>query len=204
MKKFLHLLFVATLIWSCQNSKQKEILEIDVTKTHPVFIKLGLYPSFSQPGEILINFNEKYLLFYNASPYSYEELWRSEYNQIIPQKQNDLYFENHYTIIPYHAKLSDDEINPIIQHINSFTENDYEVNWNFDMLDGMGYNFQILFSDNTFKEINPLNFPNQKQFELSKMIINLVEENSLNEANDSVLNTFKVYQKGLEQRYADE
>ncbi|MBA5628494.1 hypothetical protein [Moheibacter lacus] len=204
MKKLPALFFIFVIFWSCQNTKPKKKIEIDHSKTQPIFIKLGLYPSFNQPGEILINFNEKYILFYNASPYSYEELWRSEYNQNIPEKQNNLYFENHYTIVPYHSKLSDDQINPIIQKINSLSEKDYQFDPNFMMLDGMCYYFQILFSDHTFREINPLNYPNKNQFELSKMIIDLVEENSLNEANDQVLNTFKDYQKGLEKRYNEE
>ncbi|SMC50135.1 hypothetical protein [Moheibacter sediminis] len=199
--RFFVFVLTLTFVMGCENSEKKEAIIIDKTQNHPVFIKLGLYPSFDQPAEVLINLEERYLLVYNASPYVYEKLNQAGGHDKIVDKQFSLSSKGNYSIVPFHSKLSIDEVNPIIQLINGFSAKDYEVDLSKVMFDGMCYSYQILYSNNEFKEINPMNIPNKKQFQLSEMIIDLALDKNQNDTNDSILGIVKGYQIPLQEKY---
>ena len=205
MKPIFLLIFFAFLFLSCKKSVEKEKIEMNKSEKYPVFVKLGLYPSFAQPAEIMVNLNEQYILLYNASPYVYGSLnMDSQKNNEIANKQFSLVSDSlKYGITPFYATLSKEELLKIKSKIISFTEEDFNPDLYTGINDGMGYHFQILYSNHILKEINPLNFPSKNQFELSKLLIDMVEYKNQNTTNKSILLTIKEYQDFIEDKYEE-
>lgn len=202
MRYYLPYILSLLLLWNCKNPNIQE----KTSETNPVFIKLGLYPSFDQPAEIMVNLNEDYILLCNASPFAYDGLDLEDQNNMdVANKQFSLVSDSaKYGIVPFYATLSSEESDQIISKINAFTHTDFNPDLKNIMLDGMGFHFQILYSNHVIKEINPINFPSKNQFELSKLLIDMVEYKNQNPINKSIILTIKEYNEFLENQYKNE
>ncbi|MDN3691311.1 hypothetical protein QWZ06_03060 [Chryseobacterium tructae] len=194
MKNFTLLLFCIALLFSCNKKNDNNKTE----KPRPVLIKIGYYPTFHLPAETILNFNDKYIIFY--SPVSYNpppppppskengEKWSIE------EKQEHLeYINERPELQPFKIKLSDNDIERIQRISDSFKSEDLNDKDLKPAMDGMSTNIIILYSDGKLVQINPMNAPNEKQRALYREILDLLLEKNTNKNDSVILQKIKEY-----------
>lgn len=194
MKNFTLLLFCIALLFSCNKKNDNNKTE----KSRPVLIKIGYYPTFHLPAETILNFNDKYIIFY--SPVSYNpppppppskengEKWSIE------EKQEHLeYINERPELQPFKIKLSDNDIERIQRISDSFKSEDLNDKDLKPAMDGMSTNIIILYSDGKLVQINPMNAPNEKQRALYREILDLLLEKNTNKNDSVILQKIKEY-----------
>lgn len=192
MKNFTLLLFCIALLFSCNKKNDNNKTE----KPRPVLIKIGYYPTFHLPAETILNFNDKYLIFY--SPVSYNpppppskengEKWSIE------EKQEHLeYINERPELQPFKIKLSNNDIERIQRISDSFKSEDLNDKDLKPAMDGMSTNIIILYSDGKLVQINPMNAPNEKQRALYREILDLLLEKNTNKNDSVILQKIKEY-----------
>ncbi|MDR4951648.1 hypothetical protein REB14_05575 [Chryseobacterium sp. ES2] len=194
MKNFILLLFCFALLYSCSNKNGDHKIE----KPKPVLIKIGYYPTFHLPAETILNFNEKYLIFY--SPVSYNpppplppskengEKWSTE-----EEKGHLEYLNERPELQPFKITLSQNDIDRIQRISCSFTSEDFNDKDLKPAMDGMSTNIIIVYSNGKLVQINPMNAPNEKQRALYGEILNLLIEKNTNKNDAIILQKIKGY-----------
>ena len=173
------------VIFSCNKKNEK----ISSREKNPILVKIGYYPTFHQPAEVILNLNEKYLAFYSPSAYNpappppprkdgkFSEEEKEEYNKYLRERPE---------LVPFRADLSEMEILNIRKFVNSLQKEDYNDKDLRPGFDGMFTNIVIVNSDNKIIQINPMNNPKPKQNELYSRILQLIIEKNTNK-NDSII-----------------
>lgn len=194
MKNVTLLLFCLILIFSCGRKNNDNKTE----KPKPVLIKIGYYPTFHLPAETILNFNEKYLIFY--SPISYNpppppppskengEKWSIE-----EEREHQEYLNERPELQPFKIELSQNDIERIQRISDSFKSEDFSDKNLKPAMDGMSTNIIILYSDGKLAQINPMNAPNEKQRALCKEILDLLIEKNTNKNDAVILQKIKGY-----------
>lgn len=159
MKTIIQTILGFLLIISC-NKKNEKINSLEV---NPVLIKIGYYPTFHQPAEVILNLNEKYLAFYSPSAYNpapppppkkdgtFSQEEKEEYNEYLRERPE---------LVPFKVNLSDVEISNIRKFVNSLKKEDFNDKDLHPGFDGMFTNIVIVNSDDKIIQINPMNDPN--------------------------------------------
>jgi hypothetical protein len=185
MKTIIQTILGFLLIISC-NKKNEKINSLEV---NPILIKIGYYPTFHQPAEVILNLNEKYLAFYSPSAYNpappppprkdgtFSQEEKEEYNEYLRERPE---------LIPFKVNLSDVEISNIRKFVNSLKKEDFNDKDLHPGFDGMFTNIVIVNSDDKIIQINPMNNPKPKQNELYRRILQLVVDKNVNK-NDSII-----------------
>lgn len=110
---------------------------------NPELLVFHFQPSLKENTEVVINFEKKYLVFKSMYPYSPEppRSTRKDYEEFIDKRK---------PIKPYSINLSDKELNYLKNLINSLSDKDFQrIEKSY--VDGISYNFSILFSDKVLK-----------------------------------------------------
>lgn len=193
MKNFAVIFFFFLLIFSCNKTNKED----EITRPKPALIKIGYYPTFHMSAETIINFNEKYLIFYSPAPYNpppppppkekggklnIEE--KTEYKDYLSERPE---------LQPFKIKLSENDIARIQRVSDSFKSEDFGDKNIKPGFDGMSTNIIILYSDGKLIQINPLNDPNEKQRALYTEILNLLIEKNTNNNDSIILQKIKGY-----------
>lgn len=194
MKNVTLLLFCLILLFSCGRKNNDNKTE----KPKPALIKIGYYPTFHLPAETILNFNEKYLIFY--SPVSYNpppppppskenrEKWSIE-----EEREHQEYLNERPELQPFKIELSQNDIERIQRISGSFKSEDFSDKNLKPAMDGMSTNIIILYSDGKLVQINPMNAPNEKQRALYKEILDLLIEKNTNKNDAVILQKIKGY-----------
>ncbi|MBP1167158.1 hypothetical protein JOE44_004042 [Chryseobacterium sp. PvR013] len=193
MKNFTLLLFCLIILFSCNKKNNDHKTE----KPKPVLIKIGYYPTFHLPAETILNFNEKYLIFY--SPVSYNppppppskengEKWSAE-----EEKEHLEYLNERPQLQPFKITLSQNDIDRIQRISGSFTSEDFNDKDLKPAMDGMSTNIIIVYSNGKLVQINPMNAPNEKQRALYGEILDLLIEKNTNKNDAVILQKIKGY-----------
>ena len=198
MKKIFVLCFSLLLFFiSCDNKNTKKI-ENSATAN---LIKIGFYPANAgQPAETILNLKEKYLVFYSPEAYYHETPPPSKTSSV--KRYNELISENP-KLIPFHAEMTDKEIQEIRAIISSFSEQDIEKekpNSNKELseenefipqIDGLTVNIMIDYSDGKIIQINPVVKPRIKEF--YQKIIHLLLIKNKEKNNQKILSKIEEY-----------
>ncbi|MDR6463350.1 hypothetical protein [Chryseobacterium sediminis] len=192
MKNFTLLLFCLALLFSCNKKNSDNTTE----KPKPVLIKIGYYPVFHLPAETILNFTDKYLIFY--SPVSYNppppspkengEKWSTE-----EEKEHLEYLNERPELHPFKTTLSQNDIERIQRISDSFTSEDFNDKDLKPAMDGMSTNIIIVYSNGKLVQINPMNAPNEKQRSLYGEILDLLIEKNTNKNDSVILQKIKGY-----------
>lgn len=191
MKNVTLLLFYLILLFSCERKNNDNKTE----KPKPVLIKIGYYPTFHLPAETILNFNEKYLIFY--SPVSYNPPPPSKENgekwSIKEEREHQEYLNERPELQPFKIELSQNDIERIQRISDSFKSEDFSDKNLKPAMDGMSTNIIILYSNGKLVQINPMNAPNEKQRVLYKEILDLLIEKNTNKNDAVILQKIKGY-----------
>lgn len=194
MKNFTLLLCCLALLLSCGKKNNDNRTE----KPKPVLIKIGYYPTFHLPAETILNFNEKYLIFYNPVSYnppppppSLKE--NGEKRSIEEKKEYLKYIDERPELHPFKINLSQNDIERIQRISDSFQSEDFNDKDLKPGIDGMSTNIIILYSDGKLVQINPMNAPNEKQKALYGEILDLLIEKNTNKNDAVILQKIKGY-----------
>ncbi|MCX8531942.1 hypothetical protein [Chryseobacterium luquanense] len=149
-------------------------------KSYPELLVFHFQPSLKENTEVIINFDKKYLIFKSMYPHSAEPpppMRRKDYEKFIDKRK---------PLKPYFTNLSDKELKNLNILINSFFDEDYqrieELN-----IDGISYNFSILFSNKDLKNGFISNDKTENQEKLVKEIISLLHKTNKYEENKPTL-----------------
>ncbi|WP_336965026.1 hypothetical protein [Chryseobacterium contaminans] len=194
MKSFTPLLFCILFLFSCS----KKYNDNKTEKPKPVLIKIGYYPTFHLPAETIINFSEKYLIFY--SPVSYNPppppppLKENGQKWSIEEKMEHLkYIDERPELQPFKVNLSQNDIERIQRISDSFKSEDFNDKDLKPAMDGMSTNIIILYSNGKLVQINPMNAPNEKQRALYGEVLDLLFEKNTHKNNSVILQKIKTY-----------
>ncbi|WP_300674683.1 hypothetical protein [Soonwooa sp.] len=183
MKTVIQITFCLLLVFSCNKKDSENKIE------NPTLIKIGYYPTFNQSAETILNFNEKYLIFYSPTSYNPPPPNPPENGREF-SKEEKLEFENYLAERPklnaFEAKLNTTEINEIKEIIRSFTSDDLNMNDIKPPNDGMFINIIIRYSNGKVDEINPMNAPKVNHRILYRKILDIIE-NKNSDKNDSII-----------------
>lgn len=183
--------FLFLLLIACSKKNEK----ITTEEIHPVLLKLGYYPSFHQPAETIVNFNEKYLIFYNPK----ESIVEPPPPPMENGKENKE--ESNYTkylaerpeLVAFKVNLNEEDLNSIRNVISTFKADDFIDEQYSTAIDGMSTNMIILFSDGKLIQMNPFNSPNEKQRALYKKVLSILMEKNTNKNNAIILQKIENY-----------
>lgn len=192
MKKIAQIFLCLLLIFSCCKKTNENRTE----KSKPILIKIGYYPTFHRSAETIVNFNEKYLIFYSPSSYNIAPPPPKENGgELSTEEQNEYkeYVSERPELKPFKIKLSDNDIQRIQQVSDTFKSEDFSDKNLKPALDGMSTNIIILYSDGKLIQINPLNDPNEKQRALYGEILNLLIEKNTDKNDSIILQKIKRY-----------
>ena len=192
MKTVIQTLFCLLLFYSCNNKTDKNI----TGNTKPTLIKIGYYPTFHQPAETILNFDEKYLIFYSPTLYNPAPPPPGE-NGLKLSEEEKLEYENYLAENPkleaFETKIDDSEIKELEGIINSFTADDLNMSDIKPPNDGMSINILIRYSNGKVDEINPMNAPKENHRNLYGKILNLIISKNSNKNNSIILQRIKRY-----------
>lgn len=193
MKNVIQLLFCLLLIFSCNKKNDKN----GTAKSKPVLIKIGYYPTFHIPAETIVNFNEKYLIFYSPSSYNLPPPPPPKENgrALSPEEENEYkdYLSERPELKPFKITLSESDLQRIQRISEGFKSEDFSDKNIKPGFDGMSTNIIIFYSDGKLIQINPLNDPNEKQRELYGEILNILIEKNIDKNDSIILQKIKGY-----------
>lgn len=193
MKYFRLLLFCFVLLFSCSKKNNDHKTE----KPKAVLIKIGYYPTFHLPAETILNFTDKYLIFY--SPVSYNPppppppKENGEERSAEEKKEHLEYLNERPELQPFKTTLSQNDIERIQRISESFTSEDFNDKDLKPGIDGMSTNIIIVYSNGKLVQINPMNAPNEKQRALYGAILDLLIEKNTNRNDSVILHKIKGY-----------
>jgi len=185
---FLYLLIILS---SCKENNENR-----TEKSKPALIKIGYYPTFHRSAETIVNFNEKYLIFYSPSSYNIDPPPPKENGgKLSTEEENEYkeYVNERPELKPFKIKLSDNDIQRIQQVSDTFKSEDFSDKNIKPGFDGMSTNIIILYSDGKLIQINPLNDPNEKQRALYAEVLNLLIEKNTDKNDSIILQKIKRY-----------
>ena len=185
---FLYLLIILS---SCKENNENR-----TEKSKPALIKIGYYPTFHRSAETIVNFNEKYLIFYSPSSYNIAPPPPKENRgKLSTEEENEYkeYVNERPELKPFKIKLSDNDIQRIQQVSDTFKSEDFSDKNIKPGFDGMSTNIIILYSDGKLIQINPLNDPNEKQRALYAEVLNLLIEKNTDKNDSIILQKIKRY-----------
>lgn len=193
MKILTSLLFCLLFICSCNKKND----ESRTGKPKPVLIKIGYYPTFHNSAETILNFNEKYIIFYNPVAYSIPPPPppREEGRKMSIEEENEYnkYFSERPKLQPFRIELTENDLEKIRQISDSFKSEDFNDKNLKPGFDGMSTNIIIVYSDGKLIQINPMNAPNEKQTALYRGILDLLIEKNTNKNDSIILQKIKEY-----------
>ena len=193
MKNVTLLLFCLVLLFSCNKKNNDHKTE----KPKAVLIKIGYYPTFHLPAETILNFTDKYLIFY--SPVSYNPppppppKENGEERSAEEKKEHLEYLNERPELQPFKIKLSQNDIERIQRISESLTSEDFNDKDLKPAIDGMSTNIIIVYSNGKLVQINPMNAPNEKQRALYGEILDLLIEKNTNKNDSVILQKIKGY-----------
>lgn len=183
--------FLFLLLIACSKKNDK----ITTEKIHPVLLKIGYYPSFHKPAETIVNFNEKYLIFYNPKESivepppppmenGKENKEESNYKKFLAERPE---------LVPFKLNLNEEDLNSIRNVISTFKADDFIDDQDSTAIDGMSTNMIILYSDGKLIQMNPFNSPNEKQKALYDEVLSLLMMKNTNKNNAIILQKIENY-----------
>ena len=184
-------LFLFLVLIACSKKNDK----ITTEKIHPVLLKIGYYPSFHKPAETIVNFNEKYLIFYNPKESIVEPPAPPMENGKENKEQSNYkkYLAERPELVAFKVSLNEEDINSIRNVISTFKAEDFIDDRDSTAIDGMSINMVILFSDGKLIQMNPFNKPNEKQRALYKKVLSILMEKNTNNNNTIILQKIENY-----------
>lgn len=192
MKDFISLL-CCLLILSCTKKNDENKIE----SYNPILLKIGYYPTFHLPAETIVNFNERYLIFYSPASYSPPPppppKENGEERSIEEENDYKKYLNERPELKPFKIKLSKNDIKRILRVSESFKSADFNDKDIKPAFDGMTTNIIILYSDGKLIQINPMNSPNEKQRALYREVLALLIEKNTNKNDSVILQKIKGY-----------
>ncbi len=183
--------FLFLLLIACSKKNDK----ITTEEIHPVLLKIGYYPSFHQPAETIVNFNEKYLIFYNPKESIVEPPPPPMENGKENKEESNYkkYLAERPELVAFKVNLNEEDLNSIRNVISTFKADDFIDDKYITAIDGMSTNMIILLSDGKLIQINPFNQPNEKQRALYKKVLSILMEKNTNNNNSIILQKIENY-----------
>lgn len=183
--------FLFLLLIACSKKNDK----ITTEKIHPVLLKIGYYPSFHQPAETIVNFNEKYLIFYNPKESIVEPPPPPMENGKENKEESNYkkYLAERPELVPFKLNLNEEDLNSIRNVISTFKADDFIDDQYSTAIDGMSTNMIILLSDGKLIQMNPFNSPNEKQKALFKKVLSILMEKNMDKNNSIILQKIENY-----------
>lgn len=183
--------FLFLLLIACSKKNDK----ITTEKIHPVLLKIGYYPSFHQSAETILNFNEKYLIFYSPKESIVEPPPPPMENGKENKEQSNYkkYLAERPELVAFKVNLNEEDLNNIRNVISTFKAEDFIDDQDSTAIDGMSTNMIILFSDGKLIQMNPFNSPNEKQRALYKKVLSILMEKNTNKNNSIILQKIENY-----------
>lgn len=183
--------FLFLLLIACSKKNDK----ITTEKIHPVLLKIGYYPSFHQSAEIILNFNEKYLIFYSPKESIVEPPPPPMENGKENKEQSNYkkYLAERPELVAFKVNLNEEDLNSIRNVISTFKADDFIDDQYLTAIDGMSTNMIILLSDGKLIQMNPFNQPNEKQRVLYKKVLNILMEKNTDKNNAIILQKIENY-----------
>ena len=183
--------FLFLLLIACSKKNDK----ITTEKIHPVLLKIGYYPSFHQSAETILNFNEKYLIFYSPKESIVEPPPPPMENGKENKEQSNYkkYLAERPELVAFKVNLNGEDLNNIRNVISTFKAEDFIDDQDSTAIDGMSTNMIILFSDGKLIQMNPFNSPNEKQRALYKKVLSILMEKNTNKNNSIILQKIENY-----------
>ena len=180
--KFIHfLIFSIFLLISCNKSEKSQ---------EAILIKTGYYPPFVQHFEIIVNIENKSLIFYNPSKYLIAPPPPFEKNSTKEEKtklqaEHEKYIADNPKIEPEFLDLNNEEINEIQKIINSFSENDFKEDENKrPVTDGANTNTVIVLKNHKVFSIGGYEGTNtDKEIELSSKLFSIYKQKCKSKIN---------------------
>lgn len=183
--------FLFLLLIACSEKSDR----ITTEKIHPVLLKIGYYPSFHQPAETIVNFNEKYLIFYNPKESIVEPppppMEKGKENK--EESNYKKYLAERPELVAFKVSLNEEDINSIRNVISTFKAEDFIDDRDSTAIDGMSTNLIILFSDGKLIQMNLFNQPNEKQRALYKKVLSILMEKNTDKNNAIILQKIENY-----------
>ena len=183
--------FLFLLLFACSKKNDK----ITTEKIHPVLLKIGYYPSFHQPAETIVNFNEKYLIFYNPKESIVEPGPPPMENGKENKEESNYkkYLAERPELVAFKVNLNEEDLNSIRNVISTFKADDFIDDKYITAIDGMSTNMIILLSDGKLIQMNPFNSPNEKQKALYDEVLSILMIKNTNKNNAIILQKIKNY-----------
>ena len=184
-------LFLFLVLIACSKKNDR----ITTEKIHPVLLKIGYYPSFHQPAETIVNFNEKYLIFYKPKESIVEPPPPPMENGKENKEQSNYkkYLAERPELVAFKVSLNEEDLNSILYVISTFKAEDFIDDQDSTAIDGMSINMVILFSDGKLIQMNPFNSPNEKQKALYKKMLSILMEKNMDKNNSLILQKIENY-----------
>ncbi len=178
-----NLLFIFSLLIfniSCEKKLEKEVNTVKYN-----LLKVEFSPTFHQNGEILIDFSNQTISFYNNSLNTIQE----PFLEVGETKKS----ENHFPkLIPFTSKITNEEKNKIISILNKFSEK--EINRKADIgIDGMNSEINIFYHNLDLINISNIHMPTENESQLFNAILTLVLEKTKEENNKTIIRNINKY-----------
>lgn len=183
--------FLFLLLIACSKKNDR----ITTEKIHPVLLKIGYYPSFHQSAETILNFNEKYLIFYSPKESIVEPPPPPMENGTENKEQSNYkkYLAERPELVAFKVNLNEEDLNSIRNVISTFKADDFIDEQYSTAIDGISTNMMILFSDGKLIQMNPINSPNEKQRALYKKVLSILMEKNMDRNNSIILQKIENY-----------
>ena len=144
-------------------------------------------PSLNENCEVVVDFEQKILIFKSIYPERLIESRPKNYNKI-----NEFY--NSANTKPFVAELSENQIENLTSILKNFREEDFKrIEQNY--IDGISYNFSLIYSNNTIRTGNIASDKTTKQLELVNMVLHLVSETNEHPENTKILRYYYDFSK---------
>lgn len=171
---------ITLLIISLSCDKKNEI-----TTEKYNLLKIEFSPTFHQNGEILIDFSNQTISFYNNSLIIIQE----PVLEVGETKKSENPFPK---LIPFTSKITNDEKNRIISILNKFSEK--EINRKPIIgIDGMNSEINIFYQNLDLITITDINIPTENETQLFNEILTLVLEKTKEENNKIIIRNINRY-----------
>lgn len=187
MKKIYFLILILSLIvggFIFFDLKSNEKLETSsksqkIQNINPEIFIFHFQPSLKENTEVIINFEKKYLVFKTMYPFIPEP----------PPSRDDAKepFENSKKPLQnYFTDLEGDDLKHLKSLIKSLSTSDYKrIEDNY--IDGISYNFSILFSDKSLKNAFVAHDKTENQEKIILEVLRLLEKTNKHEENFEIL-----------------
>ncbi|UOE37020.1 hypothetical protein [Chryseobacterium oryzae] len=192
MSKKIVYIFLLFFIISCEKNDKKEIenKQIEIWNNRisakPQILSFIFQPALNENCEIIIDINRKNLIFRSIYP---ERIIEPK-----PNNENEINeYNNPANPKSYVSKLDENQIKILNIAINKLEKKDFNrIEKTY--VDGISYNFSIIYSDNTIKNGNIAGKKTTNQNEFVDMLLSLISETNKYPENTKIINYYYKFQ----------